>query len=106
MLNLVINGMTGLIAALVIASLYQSLRAFFPAWRHLSAEAARLEKGVVLHATLREAGPEDIQRLTIPALPQLAMEEKPVKAPAPFIRQPLRRAPSPLLHATAWPLHT
>ncbi|KAG5730897.1 hypothetical protein E4T56_gene19746 [Termitomyces sp. T112] len=68
MLTLVINGMTGLIAALAIASLIQSARAFLTAWKRLSAEVSRLEQGSVLHASLREAGPGDLARLMKPAL--------------------------------------
>lgn len=101
MLNLVINGMTGLIAALAIASLYQSLRVFFPAWRHLSGEVARLEKGATLHGTLREVRPEDIQRLSCRTRPQPAEDEKAAITPVTLTRQPRQGVRSPLRHATA-----
>lgn len=108
MLTLAINGMTGLIAALVIASLIQSARSFMPAWRRLSAEVKRLEAGSVLHVTLREAGAADWERLSAPAqagaipAPIPAMQgERPAAAPINLIPQPRRAFHTPLRHAAA-----
>jgi hypothetical protein len=44
MLTLVINGMTGLIAALVIASVIQSARAFIPAWKNCMQRSSGLNR--------------------------------------------------------------
>jgi len=101
MLTLVINGMTGLIAALVIASLIQSARAFLPAWQKLSAEVARLEQGSVLHVSLREVGPTDMARMAAQLDEQPAMMPVILTTPQPLIRQPRRAFPSPARHAAA-----
>lgn len=99
MLTLVINGMTGLIAALVIASLIQSARAFLPAWKRLSAEVSRLEQGSVLHASLREAGPGDLARLMKPALS--VNNERPAVTPVSLTPQNYRAPRLTVRHAAA-----
>ncbi|NOW44277.1 hypothetical protein FHW96_000404 [Novosphingobium sp. SG751A] len=99
MLTLAINGMTGLIAALVIASLIQSARTFMPAWRQLSAEVKRLEAGNVLHATLREASPADWERLAAPTPAPSTRSERP--AATAIIPQSRRAFRSTLRHAAA-----
>lgn len=106
MLTLAINGMTGLIAALVIASLIQSARSFMPAWRQLSAEVKRLEAGSVLRVTLREADAADWEKLAAPAqtaaTPIPATQgERPAVAPIALIPQPRRALHAPLRHAAA-----
>jgi hypothetical protein len=111
MLTLVINGMTGLIAALVIASLIQSVRAFGPAWLRLQAEVNRLEQGAVLHVTLREAGPADVQRLAAPAITFAPHGEGSVIAQAPAVPTALtpqyrRVSHSHASRAVARALHT
>lgn len=99
MLTLAINGMTGLIAALVIASLIQSARTFMPAWRQLSAEVKRLEAGSLLHVTLREAGPADWERLAAPTPTVATRSERP--AATVLIPQPRRALRSTVRHAAA-----
>lgn len=99
MLTLAINGMTGLIAALVIASLLHSARAFLPAWRQLSAEVKRLEKGSVLKVTLREPGAVDWERLSAPLPPLATQGERP--APVVLTPQPRRALPAALRPAAA-----
>lgn len=81
MLTFVINGMTGLVAALVIASLIQSARAFPAAWKRLHAEVKRLEKGVEMRVTLRETTPADLVRLASPAPVFDTHKERPAVTP-------------------------
>lgn len=101
MLTLVINGMTGLIAALVIVSVIQSARAFIPAWKKLHAEVKRLEQGSIIHASLREVTAADLDRLSAPAPAFAAHIERPAVKPVSLIPQNRRALRSPLLHAVA-----
>lgn len=103
MLTLVINGMTGLIAALVIVSVIQSARAFIPAWKKLHAEVKRLEQGSIIHASLREVTAADLDRLSAPVpVPAFAAHnERPAVKPVSLIPQNRRAFRSPLLHAVA-----
>ncbi len=101
MLTLVINSMTGLAVALVIASVIQSARAFLPAWKRLHAEVARLEQGSVLHVSLREAGPADVARLAAPLQGFGANSERPAVTPVPLTPRNGSAFHSPLRHAAA-----
>lgn len=101
MLTLVINGMTGLVAALVIASVIQSVRAFLPEWKRLHAEVRRLEQGSILQVSLREAGPVDVARFAAPLASFSGHNERPAVTPVLLTRQNCSALHSPLRHAAA-----
>lgn len=56
MLTLVMNTMTGLIAATVLASLLHSARSFWPTYSRLRAEVSQAECQQGLRVTFREMG--------------------------------------------------